>query len=59
MWQSGQRQQAKQLHTKLFHYISKSMTHCEYIIEVEKGILQNGFHYVCLLSSAKLQFITE
>jgi len=40
LWQSGQQQQAKQLHSKLFEYISKWMTHCEYIIEVEKVILQ-------------------
>ncbi|MDA0108490.1 dihydrodipicolinate synthase family protein [Vibrio sp. La 4.2.2] len=40
LWQSGQQQQAKQLHSKLLEYISKWMTHCEYIIEVEKVILQ-------------------
>ncbi len=40
LWQSGQVEQARQLHSKLFQYISNWMTHCEYIIEVEKVILQ-------------------
>ncbi|MGR5145121.1 dihydrodipicolinate synthase family protein [Photobacterium alginatilyticum] len=39
LWQDGEQQQAKALHTLLFRYISKWMTHCEYIIAVEKAIL--------------------
>ncbi|MDO6498809.1 dihydrodipicolinate synthase family protein [Photobacterium sanguinicancri] len=39
LWQDGKKQQAQALHTLLFRYISKWMTHCEYIIAVEKEIL--------------------
>ena len=38
-WQMGKIEQAKEIHSKLLKYISKWMTHCEYIIQVEKTIL--------------------
>lgn len=40
LWSSGEELQAKELHTNLFKYISKWMTHCEYIIAVEKEVLR-------------------
>ena len=39
LWQEKQFEQAYQLHAKLFEYIQEWMTHCEYIIQVEKTIL--------------------
>lgn len=39
-WQNGEQQQAEALHQSLLPYIQRWMTHCEYIIQVEKTILQ-------------------
>lgn len=39
LWNNGETNEAIALHKKLFTYISKWMSHCEYIIEVEKVIL--------------------
>ncbi len=38
-WQRGEQQQAEALHQALLPYIQRWMTHCEYIIQVEKTIL--------------------
>ncbi|WBM71281.1 dihydrodipicolinate synthase family protein [Buttiauxella sp. WJP83] len=38
-WKNGEQQQAEALHQKLLPYIQRWMTHCEYIIQVEKTIL--------------------
>ncbi|GDX05423.1 dihydrodipicolinate synthase family protein [Buttiauxella sp. A111] len=38
-WQNGEQQQAEALHQALLPYIQRWMTHCEYIIQVEKTIL--------------------
>lgn len=39
LWQTGDKTEAQTLHKALFKYITKWMTHCEYIIQVEKTIL--------------------
>ncbi|MBJ9294115.1 dihydrodipicolinate synthase family protein [Citrobacter werkmanii] len=39
-WLAGEHQQAVQLHEALLPYIQRWMQHCEYIIQVEKTILQ-------------------
>ncbi len=39
-WMRGNDNQARELHEKLFEYIIEWMGHCEYIIAVEKRILQ-------------------
>ncbi|GGK36560.1 dihydrodipicolinate synthase family protein [Aliivibrio fischeri] len=39
-WVSGNRSRAKELHNTLFEYITEWMGHCEYIIAIEKRILQ-------------------
>lgn len=39
-WLVGEHQQATQLHEALLPYIQRWMQHCEYIIQVEKTILQ-------------------
>lgn len=39
-WLSGEKQQAAALHQALRPYIQRWMSHCEYIIQVEKTILQ-------------------
>lgn len=38
-WKIGEIEKAKEIHRALLKYISKWMTHCEYIIQVEKTIL--------------------
>lgn len=38
-WLNGEQQQAEALHSALLPYIQRWMTHCEYIIQVEKTIL--------------------
>lgn len=40
LWKAGLREEAKMRHASLFEYIKEWMTHCEYIIKVEKTILQ-------------------
>ena len=40
LWRDGETQRAQELHVILLKYISKWMTHCEYIIAVEKEILK-------------------
>lgn len=39
LWQAGDFEAATKLHASLFEYIKEWMTHCEYIIQVEKTIL--------------------
>ena len=39
-WLAGEHQQAVQLHNALLPYIQHWMQHCEYIIQIEKTILQ-------------------
>jgi 4-hydroxy-tetrahydrodipicolinate synthase len=39
-WQQGETELANALHQALLPYIQRWMTHCEYIIQVEKTILQ-------------------
>ena len=39
-WQAGEVEQANRLHQALLPYIQRWMSHCEYIIQVEKTILQ-------------------
>lgn len=39
LWQQGKGAEAAELHTKLLPYITRWMTHCEYIIQAEKSIL--------------------
>ncbi|MCE0825723.1 dihydrodipicolinate synthase family protein [Buttiauxella sp. A2-C2_NF] len=39
-WQRGETAQAETLHQALLPYIQRWMTHCEYIIQVEKTLLQ-------------------
>lgn len=39
LWQQGEKSKALSLHNDLFRYINKWMTHCEYIIAIEKEIL--------------------
>lgn len=39
LWQAGKSQEAQELHGKLLPWIRRWMTHCEYIIQVEKTIL--------------------
>ncbi|CAI1035260.1 Dihydroxy-acid dehydratase [Serratia proteamaculans] len=39
-WQVGEAEQAQRLHQALLPYIQRWMSHCEYIIQVEKTILQ-------------------
>ena len=39
LWQAGERDQARALHARLLPWIRRWMTHCEYIIQVEKTIL--------------------
>lgn len=39
LWVNEEKNKAKELHNKLLKYINKWMTHCEYIIQVEKNIL--------------------
>ncbi|RJT45426.1 dihydrodipicolinate synthase family protein [Rahnella woolbedingensis] len=39
LWQTGKQQEAQALHGKLLPWIRRWMTHCEYIIQVEKTIL--------------------
>ncbi len=36
LWQQGEKSKALSLHNDLFRYINKWMTHCEYIIAIEK-----------------------
>ncbi|OAT29598.1 dihydrodipicolinate synthase [Buttiauxella brennerae ATCC 51605] len=38
-WLNGEQQQAEALHSALLPYIQRWMSHCEYIIQVEKTIL--------------------
>lgn len=38
-WQAGEKEQAEALHQTLLPYIRRWMSHCEYIIQVEKTIL--------------------
>lgn len=40
LWKAGRSEEAKIRHAALFEYIKEWMTHCEYIIQVEKTILQ-------------------
>ncbi|TBL42448.1 dihydrodipicolinate synthase family protein [Hafnia alvei] len=39
-WQQGEKAAAQELHQQLLPWIRRWMTHCEYIIQVEKTILQ-------------------
>ncbi|MBU9832135.1 dihydrodipicolinate synthase family protein [Rahnella sp. FC061912-K] len=39
LWQAGEHDQARALHARLLPWIRRWMTHCEYIIQVEKTIL--------------------
>jgi len=39
-WQQGEKGAAQELHQQLLPWIQRWMTHCEYIIQVEKTILQ-------------------
>ncbi|HED2335856.1 TPA: dihydrodipicolinate synthase family protein [Serratia liquefaciens] len=39
-WQAGEVEQANRLHQALLPYIQRWMSHCEYIIQIEKTILQ-------------------
>jgi 4-hydroxy-tetrahydrodipicolinate synthase len=39
-WQQGEQAAAQELHQQLLPWIQRWMTHCEYIIQVEKTILQ-------------------
>ncbi len=39
LYQKGEVEQAKQLHANLLNFIQRWMSHCEYIIKVEKQIL--------------------
>lgn len=39
-WQAGHTAQAEELHQRLLPWITRWMSHCEYIIQVEKTILQ-------------------
>ncbi|WPU22375.1 dihydrodipicolinate synthase family protein [Cedecea neteri] len=39
-WKNGEHHQAEALHQKLLPYIQRWMGHCEYIIQVEKTLLQ-------------------
>ncbi|BBV02336.1 dihydrodipicolinate synthase family protein [Providencia rettgeri] len=39
-WNSGEKDKALHLHKKLLRYITKWMSHCEYIIQAEKTILK-------------------
>lgn len=40
LWQNGDKAAAQELHKQLLPWIQRWMTHCEYIIQVEKTILQ-------------------
>ncbi|QLK62036.1 dihydrodipicolinate synthase family protein [Enterobacteriaceae bacterium Kacie_13] len=40
LWQEGKQAEARALHQRLLPWIQRWMTHCEYIIQVEKTILQ-------------------
>ena len=40
LWCQNDYDAARNLHAKLFSYINKWMSHCEYIIQIEKRILQ-------------------
>jgi 2-keto-3-deoxy-L-arabinonate dehydratase len=39
-WQAGEVEQANRLHQALLPYIQRWMSHCEYIIQIEKTVLQ-------------------